>query len=892
MTGGIRVLHVDDDPNFLDLTSTVLARQDDRLEVVTESVAASGLERLTDGGASFDCVVSDYQMPEMNGLELLEAVREQAPDLPFILFTGEGSESIASDAITRGATDYLRKGTQLEQYELLANRITNAVERYRSAQRAAELERIRRVRSEINRAVVHADTRTEIERQTCQLISEADPYRFAWIGRHDADANAVDPVAAAGVDQGYLDAIEITTDSGLEESGPTAKAVLTRELSVVQNIPEDATYEPWRAHALDRGYRSSAAIPLVYDDGLHGVLNVYADRTNAFDAQERDLLSELGADVAHALHRVDADAHRERYERLVDASSAGIFRATPDPNGRIVEANATLATLLGADTPERVTGHAVEDFVRGAADLAELRRRLDRDGVVQNYDVPIRTLTGEHRWGSLTLLKTEEPDGTYVDGIVRDVTERKERDRSLRLFREAIEASGHSVYFTKRDGTIVYVNPAFEQTTGYDADQVLGQNPRILKSNEHDREFYEELWGTILDGDVWRSEIVNKTKSGDRYVVDQTIAPVESEDGDIERFVAVNADISKQKERQQELERSRERLRALFEESPDAITVHDVEGNVVDVNRQNVENLGHSRETLLSMNVAEIEADHSADELRTVWDDAAIGERIKLQGRHRRRDGTTFPVEVWITKIRFHGNERFIAFSRDVSERHEYEQELERQIDRLEQFATVVSHDLRNPLNVAEGRIDLVQSERASDRLNAEAGAEHLDVAAEALKRMEELIEDLLVLAREGGRANATDAVALGNLMDECWRTVSTAEASLVIDTDRTIIADPARLRQLFENLLRNAIEHAGEDVTITIGDVDGGFYVADDGPGIPAEEREDVFATGYSTADDGTGLGLNIVDQIAEAHGWTVTVTESETGGARFEITGVEVQE
>jgi PAS domain S-box-containing protein len=892
MTGGIRVLHVDDDPDFLDLSSTMLARQDDRLDVVTESAAVDGLERLTDDATSFDCVVSDYQMPELNGLELLEAVRERDPDLPFILFTGEGSESLASDAITRGATDYLQKGTQSEQYELLANRITNAVERYRSAQRAAELERIRRVRSETNRAVVHADTRTEILHQTCQLVSEAEPYRLAWIGAHDTDENVVDPVAAAGIDQGYLDAIDITTDSGSGETGPTATAVLTRELSVVQNIPEDAAYEPWRADALDRGYRSSAAIPLVYDDTLYGVLNVYADRTNAFDAQERDLLTELGEDVAHALHRVDADAHRERYERLVDASSAGIFRATPGPNGRVVEADATLATLLGADTPEEVAGHAVEDFVRDATDQTELRRRLDRDGVVQNYDVPLRTLAGEHRWGSITLLETEEPDGTYVDGLVQDVTERKERDRSLRLFREAIEASGHSVYFTKRDGTIVYVNPAFEQTTGYDADEVLGQNPRILKSNEHDRDFYEELWGTILDGDIWRSEIVNKTKSGDRYVVDQTIAPVENEDGEIERFVAVNADITDQKQRQQELERSKERLRALFDESPDAITVHDAGGNIVDVNRQNVENLGYSRETLLSMNVAEIEAGHPADELRSVWDDAAIGERIKLQGRHRRRDGTTFPVEAWITKISFHGNERFIAFSRDVSERHEYEQELERQIDRLEQFATVVSHDLRNPLNVAEGRIELVRSECADEQPRERNETKHLDVAADALDRMEELIEDLLVLAREGGRADATDAVALGNLMDECWRTVSTAEASLVIDTDRTIIADPARLRQLFENLLRNAIEHAGEDVTITIGDVDGGFYVADDGPGIPAEEREDVFATGYSTADDGTGLGLNIVDQIAEAHGWTVTVTESETGGARFEITGVEILE
>jgi signal transduction histidine kinase len=101
--------------------------------------------------------------------------------------------------------------------------------------------------------------------------------------------------------------------------------------------------------------------------------------------------------------------------------------------------------------------------------------------------------------------------------------------------------------------------------------------------------------------------------------------------------------------------------------------------------------------------------------------------------------------------------------------------------------------------------------------------------------------------------------------------------------------AEWQRLRQLFENLFRNAVEHGGDQVSVTIGELEDGFYVADDGPGIPAEDRQSVFEYGESTAEDGTGLGLAIVRRVAEAHGWTVSVTDSDTGGARLEVSGID---
>jgi PAS domain S-box-containing protein len=228
-----------------------------------------------------------------------------------------------------------------------------------------------------------------------------------------------------------------------------------------------------------------------------------------------------------------------------------------------------------------------------------------------------------------------------------------------------------------------------------------------------------------------------------------------------------------------------------------------------------------------------------------------------------------------------------ITFS-DVTNRVERRQRLqeqkrsvERQNERLEEFTGVVSHDLRNPLNVAQGRLELARED---------CDSEQLDGVADALARMETLIDDLLVLAREGDEVSELEAVDLGDTMERCWLIVETAEATLVAETDRTIRADPSRLRQLLENLIRNAIEHGGSDLTVRIGDLENGFYVADDGPGIPEAERGQVFDAGYSTTEDGTGLGLNIVQGIAKAHGWDIVVTDSREGGARVEITGVEV--
>ena len=252
---------------------------------------------------------------------------------------------------------------------------------------------------------------------------------------------------------------------------------------------------------------------------------------------------------------------------------------------------------------------------------------------------------------------------------------------------------------------------------------------------------------------------------------------------------------------------------------------------------------------------------------------------VEIPGEHK--DGHEVHLSVTFEEHPLQEKRVFSGIIRDVSARVERERQLEQQNEQLERFASIVSHDLRDPLNAANARVAL-----ASATADGET-AEYLEEIAEIHDRMGALVDDVLTLTKEGESVGETSTVAVEAVAEEAWTTAASADATLDVDSGVTVRADPDRLRTVFENLVGNAMRHAGEDATVTIGPLDGGngFYVADDGPGIPKEEREHVFDYGYTNAEDGTGFGLNIVESIADAHGWRLEVTESESGGARFEF-------
>ena len=428
-------------------------------------------------------------------------------------------------------------------------------------------------------------------------------------------------------------------------------------------------------------------------------------------------------------------------------------------------------------------------------------------------------------------------------------------------------------------GTILDVNQAYADIAGYDRQDIIGKNPAELSSassvvTEADAE--QLITKAVQDGPQsfeWHHE----TEDGEKRWADVTLTPVVLDGRQL--VLASVTDISGHKQREQKLQRYERIIKNL----DDVATVIQPDGTITYVSPSVQRLLGYEPADLLGENGFEYQPPETreavADGIEHVLENP--GEPHTVQTRFRQADGSWCWIESTLrNRLDDAVIDGILVSSRDITQRRQRKKQLQERNERLEEFTSVVSHDLRNPLTVAEGHLELAQDTCESD---------HLARAADAIDRSQALIKDLLTLALEGEGVAEVKPVKIADVAESSWQAVKTADAALETYATETIQANRSRLRQLFENLFRNAVEYGGDDLTVSVGATGDGFYVADTGSGIPETEREEVFKTGYSTSEEGTGFGLRIVEQVANAHGWEVTVIESEQGGARFEIIGVE---
>lgn len=274
--------------------------------------------------------------------------------------------------------------------------------------------------------------------------------------------------------------------------------------------------------------------------------------------------------------------------------------------------------------------------------------------------------------------------------------------------------------------------------------------------------------------------------------------------------------------------------------------------------------------------VAEHRPSDTRDEIREQYRKALAGEDLSYEVE---AEGRTF--RFFLGPLLDDDGETIIGgrgIAQDVTEQTVYEAELERQNERLEHAAELLSHDLRNPLNVAQGHLALLQEELDN---------EHLDAIARALDRIEALTETELRL-HGGEHVRRLETCGLTETVEAAWQNVATKEATLQIGGDRDIPAVESDLRRLFENLVRNSVAHGGSDVRVFVEPLPDGFALEDDGPGISPDRRDRIFERGISDVTDGIGLGLFICRRVADEHSWNMHATDGEHGGARFVVTGV----
>lgn len=520
----------------------------------------------------------------------------------------------------------------------------------------------------------------------------------------------------------------------------------------------------------------------------------------------------------------------------------------------------------------------------------------------------------EVRFALTTSLAVGALGGALVGiSLVRARLRHAEREQALADYEELFQKAEDGIFITDPEsGTVLDVNQRGADLYGYTVEELEGMTIEAISADdpEFSQEQAFEKMQRAVDGQPQQFDWLGERKDGSHLWLE--ISLKRTSIGGKARLIAIARDISDRK-------RYVEQIEMLHEATRDMVQAADQErvAEIAVVTCRTV--LGHSLNGVWLF-------DDTTDTLRPV---ASTREGTKLIGTiptfavdgpglipeafetnepqyHedvRSVDGVHNPdtpigselihplgeygvLTIGSTEVdAFTDTERSLStlFATNIEvalDRVAQERELSRQNERLDNFAGVVSHDLRNPLNIAKGRLELVREECDST---------HLDPIERSHDRMQSMIDDLLMLAREGHEIDDTVPVDLADVVARCWQNVETSQGSLDVRTSLSLEANRSRLQQLLENLIRNAVEHGDENVTITVGEHERGFYVEDDGVGIPDEDREQLFEAGYSTSESGTGIGLTIVREIVEGHGWEISVTEGTDGGARFEISGID---
>ena len=319
-------------------------------------------------------------------------------------------------------------------------------------------------------------------------------------------------------------------------------------------------------------------------------------------------------------------------------------------------------------------------------------------------------------------------------------------------------------------------------------------------------------------------------------------------------------------------EASEARFEALFAAIPDMAFVLDEDDRLTAVNDEFCEVLSTTRADVVGQSLPEIDGLDIVETAPDVGGHHQADRTVRVDGLH----GETRHATLSLQRVAVGGTDYTVGVLTDITE-------LKEKTERLEEFTSIVAHDLRNPLQVAQARAEFIED-------SFEECEEHFHAINRSHQRMEELTNKLMRVARTDSDNVSLSEATVGDIARQAWQTVVTNEADLVTEQAETttVRADREQLLELFENLFRNAIEHGGDDVTVRVGTLNDGFYVEDDGPGFPTDGREKVLEMGYTTETQGTGLGLGIVTEIVDAHKWEVRVTDSTDGGARIEIYGV----
>jgi two-component system, cell cycle sensor histidine kinase and response regulator CckA len=772
-----------------------------------------------------------------------------------------------------------------------------------------------RALAQCNRALVRATSEPDLLGQLCRILVQVGEYQLAWVGYAEDDpGKTVRRVAQAGLSDGYLESVRISWADDALGRGPTGTCIRTGTPAVNHNSSTDPAFEPWRAAALERGFRSSSSLPLLVDGRVIGALMVYSARSDAFDADEQELLLRLSEDLAFGIAALRAREERRRAEaalRESDALLRAIADSSPDPifardrDGRYTFANAALLRLLGA-TPGQLLGRTgAAGSVLGAPDSPLLvhHREVLESGEARSFVETVAGVAGPRRF-----LTSRAPlraaDGRVVGtvGIAKDFTDRERQEEELRRsearFRTLADESPVGIFEVDPQGQGLYLNRAGVAILGGGRP---GVDPRRWGELIHPDDAPRVLQGwraAAAAGTPFAAEHRLLRPDGQEAWVRVQAGPLRDASGAVTGFLGVLVDVTESRRAARALAERKDELDAILRSALDGFWLVDTSGRLLAVNDSACEMLGYSREELTGLHLGDVDAAMDAEEIRARMQLVIQEDRGRFDSRHRRKDGTLVDVEVSVQHLPFGGG-RVVAFIRDLTARKQAEEQL-RQAQKLEavgRLAGGIAHDFTGLLDVIRmGNRYALDHASAEGRLRTE-----LEAVGAAADKARELTQQLLAFSRrqvlQSRRVDLNEVVRdqepiLARLVGDGVALRLELEPAL-----GAVQADPSQLQQVVLNLVINARDAMPEGGTLSVrtanveqaGDLGPAvrLEVEDSGVGMDDATRRRIFEPFFTTKPigKGTGLGLATVFGIVKQSGGTIEVRSQPGRGSCFEV-------
>jgi len=838
----IRVLHVDDDDDFLIISKRLLERQG-QFQVESVLSVKEALQKLRQ--KQYDVIVSDYQMPETDGLNFLKELRDGGNDIPFFLFTGKGREEIAIEALNLGADRYFNKsGKPQTVYGELAHSLITAVKAKRAENALQESEeKYHKQFEEAMDAIVLVDSETGI-------ILDCNLAATKLVGRKKSEL--------VGAHQRILHPIE-------ELDGEFSRT--------------------FRQHIAEKeGYVLEAQVIT-----KTGEIKAVEIKANLFELGDKRVVQGLFRDVTNR-KKMEEQLRRERETLELVTANIGAGLTIISKDYKILWANKFLKNVRG-DVKGKTCYSVYNDRTSicpgcGVKEIFE----TGKNHVVHEQSVP--GPGGQRVWIEITANPIRDEKGTIVAASELSVylNERKQLENKLREAEKRYHALFNKaplgILIIDLNGTAVEFNDEAHRQLGYSREEfekLTVSDYEVLESSEETRARMKKVLKTGKD----EFETKHFTKMGEMRDIKNTVQVIDLSGKKF--FHVITRDITDRKRAEEALRESEGKWRELLNGMNDTAWVIDFDGKLVEVNDAAVEVMGYSREELFSIGLTGIDSNLDPKEIRRLVEGMPADEIQVFETVHTTKDGKKIPVEISSSLVTYQGKDAILSIARDITERKKAEEKLDGMMnevvainEKLGVVGKLTRHDARNKLSVIVNNVFLAKQKLAADHCaleffgDIESAVDQMEKIFDFARTYEMLgVEELSYMNVE---KNVDEASILFSGMNGL-KFVNECQGL-------TVMAD-SLLRQLFYNLIDDTLKHGEKASQIRVYYKEGvdqlKLVYEDDGIGIPKKEKDLIFKEGYGK---GTGYGLYLIKKICKTYGWTIQETGVPGKGAQFTMT------